>query len=76
MWSKDGSQLKDEDMDMETTDKNTRLVIPDAQRSDSGKYELTLANEVGTDKLPILIKVIGKIHFHFKITIFLLLTIF
>ncbi|CAE1243307.1 Titin,Twitchin [Acanthosepion pharaonis] len=60
MWTKDGVALKEEDMDMETTDRTTRLVIPDAQRTDSGKYELTMANEVGSDKVPIIVKVIDK----------------
>ncbi|XP_052825204.1 twitchin isoform X2 [Octopus bimaculoides] len=59
-WKKDGVNLSSADLDMEISDKFTSLTIPDAQRSDSGEYELTLTNSIGSDKIPIKVKVIDK----------------
>ena len=59
-WSRDGKTLSDRDTDIETKDKNSKLCIPHSERSDAGLYELTLTNEVGTEKVPVNVIVKGK----------------
>ncbi len=36
------------------------MIIPLAQRSDTGSYELSLTNEAGEDKVPVRIIVMGR----------------
>lgn len=58
-WSRDGKPLSDRDTDIETKDKNSKICIPHSERTDAGLYELTLTNEVGTEKVPINVIVKG-----------------
>ena len=58
-WARDGKPLSDIDTDIETKDKNSKLCIPHSERTDAGLYELTLSNEVGTEKVPINVIVKG-----------------
>lgn len=64
LWKKDGTALSEADTDLQTTDRAAKIRIPDAQRTDTGEYELTLTNEVGTEIIPIPVRVLGKQHFH------------
>ncbi|XP_069132541.1 twitchin-like isoform X9 [Argopecten irradians] len=57
-WKKDGTGLSEADTDIETDDKVAKLNIPNAQRGDTGEYELTLTNEVGTEVIPINVRVL------------------
>ncbi|XP_021346443.1 twitchin-like isoform X8 [Mizuhopecten yessoensis] len=57
-WKKDGTGLSEADTDIETADKVAKLNIPNAQRTDTGGYELTLTNEVGTEVIPINVRVL------------------
>ena len=59
-WKKDENPLHEADTDIQTTDKVAQLKIPDAQRTDGGQYELTLTNEVGSEIVPIAVRVIGE----------------
>ncbi|KAL3842488.1 hypothetical protein ACJMK2_020494, partial [Sinanodonta woodiana] len=59
-WTKDDKLLNEADMHIETGDKNSKLLIAEAEREDSGVYCLTLTNEVGTEKVPITVKVLDK----------------
>ncbi|XP_071104533.1 twitchin-like isoform X3 [Haliotis cracherodii] len=59
-WSKDGQPLSEADLDIETSKGHTKLIIPDAQRTDTGTYELVLTNEAGSDKIPVKITVMDK----------------
>ena len=61
-WAKDGKVLSDRDTDIETKDKYSKLFIPHAERTDAGLYELTLTNEVGTEKVPINVIVKGELN--------------
>ena len=45
---------------MEITPDRAKLNIPAAERADSGEYELTLTNEVGTEVIPVAVRVLGK----------------
>ena len=69
-WARDGKPLSDRDTDIETKDKNSKLCIPHSERTDAGLYELTLTNEVGTEKVPVNVIVKGttKIVFLFFLT--------
>jgi hypothetical protein len=58
-WARDGSPLSDRDTDIVTKDKSTHLVIPSVVRGDTGEYCVTLANEVGTEKVPVNVIVLG-----------------
>lgn len=60
-WARDGNVMSDQDTDIETKEKSTHLVIPSVKREDSGEYVVTLANEVGTEKVPINVIVKGRI---------------
>lgn len=64
LWKKDGTALSEADTDLQTTDRAAKIRIPDAQRTDTGEYELTLTNEVGTEIIPIPVRVLGKQYFH------------
>lgn len=64
LWKKDGAALSEADTDLQTTDRAAKIRIPDAQRTDTGEYELTLTNEVGTEIIPIPVRVLGKQYFH------------
>lgn len=64
LWKKDGTALSEADTDLQTTERAAKIRIPDAQRTDTGEYELTLTNEVGTEIIPIPVRVLGKQHFH------------
>lgn len=64
MWKKDGTALSEADTDIQTTDRSAKIRIPDAQRTDTGEYELTLTNEVGSEIIPIPVRVLGERHFH------------
>lgn len=64
LWKKDGTALSEADTDLRTTDRAAKIRIPDAQRTDTGEYELTLTNEVGTEIIPIPVRVLGKQYFH------------
>ena len=61
-WARDGKPLSDRDTDIETKDKNSKLCIPHSERSDAGLYELTLTNEVGTEKVPVNVIVKGELN--------------
>ncbi|XP_061166987.1 twitchin-like isoform X9 [Saccostrea echinata] len=59
-WKKDGTGLSEADTDIQTTDRSAKLRIPDAQRSDTGEYELTLTNEVGSEIIPVPVRVLDR----------------
>lgn len=63
-WKKDGNPLSEADTDVRITDDTASIRIPDAQRSDTGQYELTLTNEVGSEVIPIPVRVLGKIYLY------------
>lgn len=56
-WRKNSQQV---DVSMEQTPEFCRLKLKAVKRGDSGEYELELKNEMGEDKVPITVKVIGK----------------
>ena len=58
-WARDGKPLSDRDTDIETKDKSSKICIPHSERTDAGLYELTLTNEVGTEKVPVNVIVKG-----------------
>ncbi|XP_041366543.1 twitchin-like isoform X3 [Gigantopelta aegis] len=58
-WKKGDKQLSEADMDIETEPRLTKLLIPNAKRSDTGTYELTLTNDSGQDTVPIKVTVMG-----------------
>ncbi|XP_065941806.1 twitchin isoform X17 [Magallana gigas] len=60
LWKKDGTALSEADTDLQTTDRAAKIRIPDAQRTDTGEYELTLTNEVGTEIIPIPVRVLDR----------------
>lgn len=60
-WKKDGNPLSEADTDIRMTDTLASIRIPDAQRGDTGQYELTLTNEVGSEVIPIPVRVLGKV---------------
>ena len=60
-WKKDGNPLSEADTDVRITGDTASIHIPDAQRSDTGQYELTLTNEVGSEVIPVPVRVLGKI---------------
>ncbi|XP_071120619.1 twitchin-like isoform X18 [Mytilus edulis] len=57
-WKKDGNPLSEADTDIRMTDTLASIRIPDAQRGDTGQYELTLTNEVGSEVIPIPVRVL------------------
>ena len=59
-WKKGDKHLSEADMDIETEPRLTKLLIPNAKRSDTGTYELTLTNESGHDTVPIKVTVMGE----------------
>lgn len=59
-WTKNGTDISPGDVDMETIPRKHNMTIHDAQPGDTGNYELTLTNEVGSVKAPIKVIVLGK----------------
>ena len=58
-WSRNGVALK-KGSGMEQTPEFCRIQLKAAKRGDTGEYELKLKNSVGTELVPITIKVIGE----------------
>ena len=63
-WRKNGQKVV---LEMEQTPEFIRVKLKAVRRPDGGEYELELLNEMGLDKVPITIKVIGQ---WFKIAYF------
>jgi len=60
-WSIDGTPVKaGKRADMQTTNTQTSFEIPFAVRADSGRYKLTLTNELGECSASALVTVLGK----------------
>ncbi|KAK3103159.1 hypothetical protein FSP39_016894 [Pinctada imbricata] len=59
-WKKDGTALSEADTDIQMTPDRAQLRIPAAERGDSGEYELTLSNEVGTEVIPVAVRVLDR----------------
>ena len=55
-WRKNGQQVE---VNMEQTPEFCRVKLKAVKRGESGEYELELKNEMGSDQVPITIKVIG-----------------
>uniref|UniRef100_A0A915JT26 Uncharacterized protein n=1 Tax=Romanomermis culicivorax TaxID=13658 RepID=A0A915JT26_ROMCU len=57
-WTKNHSEISDDRIMVETIDTNVAvLMIPNASRSDSGRYTLTVWNEFGEDSVDVNVKV-------------------
>ena len=56
-WRKNGQQVE---VSMDQTPDFCRVKLKAVKRGDSGEYELELKNEMGEDRVPITVKVIGK----------------
>ena len=52
--------LTDQETDIETKEKSSHLQVPHVTRADAGEYILTLENEVGTEKVPVKVNVLGE----------------
>ena len=59
-WKKDGNPLSEANTDIRMSENLAQIIIPDAQRGDAGNYELTLTNEVGSEVIPVPVRVLGK----------------
>ncbi|ESO91796.1 hypothetical protein LOTGIDRAFT_91265, partial [Lottia gigantea] len=59
-WKKDGNPISPANVDMQTTQRNSKLTIPAAEIEDTGVYELTLKNEAGTETVPVKVIVVDK----------------
>lgn len=60
-WSKDGQPLDTNRINIRTTARDTIFYIRQAQRGDSGKYELTVHIHGAEDKATLDIQVVGKL---------------
>lgn len=60
IWTKGGQPLDTSRINIRNTDKDTIFYIRQSQRSDSGKYELTVRINGAEDKATLDIQVIGK----------------
>lgn len=60
IWTKDGQPLDTNHINIRTTERDTIFYIRNAQRNDSGKYELTVRINGAEDKATLDIRVIGK----------------
>ena len=58
-WTKNGNKLPNH-IDTTQTPDFTKIKLKKTTRSDAGDYEVELKNNVGTAKVPITIKVVGK----------------
>ena len=55
---KNGQKLST--MELDQTPDFCKIKLKAVKRGDGGDYELELTNEMGTDKVPVTIKVIGQ----------------
>lgn len=60
-WSKGGQPLDSSRINIRTTARDTIFYIRQAQRADSGKYELTVHINGAEDKATLDIQVVGKL---------------
>ena len=57
-WRKNGQKVP---VVMDQTPEFCKVKLKAVKRPDGGEYEMELVNEMGEDKVPITIKVIGKV---------------
>lgn len=61
-WLKDGQPLDPKRVNIRNSDKDSILFIRNAQREDSGVYEMTVKVDSFEDKATITLQIVGELH--------------